>query len=216
MSGPPYVQTPVRLSDLTAEARIRNAALEGFAANGIAKTSIRDVAAAAGVSPGLVQHHFGTKAGLRDAVNAHVISLAMDTFRDLVEGGDSAGALTGIGDRVTAFVHDNATAVRYIARALLEGDAEAIKLFDALVEIALERWLAPTASDGALHRDVDFEWAAMHVVLFNLATLLFEDAINRHLPAPLFTPEQLQRWNRATTDLYRRGLYERTGSKRKR
>jgi len=51
----PTVRVPV--SDLNAAARIRNAALEGFAANGVAATSIRDVAAAAGVSPGLVQHH---------------------------------------------------------------------------------------------------------------------------------------------------------------
>jgi hypothetical protein len=40
-------------SDLTGLARIRNAALEGFARDGAAGTSLRDVAKAAGVSPGL-------------------------------------------------------------------------------------------------------------------------------------------------------------------
>ena len=87
-----YPQVPARPADLNTYARIRNAALEGFAANGVASTSIRDVAAAAGVSPGLVQHHFGTKAGLRDAVNDFVVAGALDTFRDLVRDGGSAAA----------------------------------------------------------------------------------------------------------------------------
>jgi AcrR family transcriptional regulator len=60
-------------SDLTAPARIRNAALRLFAENGVDGTSIRDIAGAAGVSPGLVQHHFKTKDAVRDAVNGYVL-----------------------------------------------------------------------------------------------------------------------------------------------
>ena len=50
--------------DLTARARIRDAAIECFARQGFA-VSVRAIAAHAGVSPGLVIHHFGSKAGLR-------------------------------------------------------------------------------------------------------------------------------------------------------
>ena len=64
------------VSDLTGLARIRNAALEGFARDGVAATSIRDVAKRAGVSPGLVQHYFQSKAALVEAVNAHVLAIA--------------------------------------------------------------------------------------------------------------------------------------------
>ena len=41
--------------------RIRNAALKSFATYGTSATSLRTVAAAAGVSVGLVQHHFATR-----------------------------------------------------------------------------------------------------------------------------------------------------------
>lgn len=41
--------------------RIRDAALKCFAAHGTAATSLRFIADTAGVSIGLVQHHFGTK-----------------------------------------------------------------------------------------------------------------------------------------------------------
>ena len=54
--------------DLTAKARIRNAALDLYAERGEDRVSMRAVAAAAGVAVGLVQHHFKTKDGLRVAV----------------------------------------------------------------------------------------------------------------------------------------------------
>ncbi len=201
-----HSHVPVRPSDLSTYARIRNAALEGFASKGVDSTSIRDVAAAAGVSPGLVQHHFGTKAGLRDAVNEYVIAVAGETFEDLIRVGEKAEVWAGMGDTVTAWVRDNAIAVRYVARALAEGDPGASRIFDVLVEIARTNWLAPLARSGALDRDVDQGWAAIHVIVFNLASVLLEPAISRQLPEPFFTPEQLQRWNAATTELYRRGL----------
>jgi hypothetical protein len=111
-----------------------------------------------------------------------------------------------MGDIVTAWVRDNTTSLRYVARALADGDPEAGKIFDALVGIAQANWLAPMAATRAFDPDTDLDWAALHVILFNLATVLLESAISRHLPEPLFTPEQLQRWNAATTELYRRGF----------
>lgn len=79
-------------SDLTTFARIRNAALAGFASDGVAATSIRDVARAAGVSPGLVQHHFPTKAALGQAVNDDVAAIAIDAFRDVPAASSAADA----------------------------------------------------------------------------------------------------------------------------
>lgn len=57
--GEPFVTG----GDLTARARIRNAALDLYAASGEDKVSMRAVAAEAGVAVGLVQHHFKTKEG---------------------------------------------------------------------------------------------------------------------------------------------------------
>jgi AcrR family transcriptional regulator len=171
----------------------------------VAATSIRDVASAAGVSPGLVQHHFGTKAGLRAAVNRYVIEVAVETFAGLVSE-DSQEAWATMGDTVTAWVRDNALGLRYLARGLSDGDADASTTFGALLEIAQEKWLEPLARSGALRPDVDRAWAAIHVFVFNLACVLFEPAISRQLPQPFFSPGQLERWNEATTALYRHAL----------
>jgi TetR/AcrR family transcriptional regulator, regulator of cefoperazone and chloramphenicol sensitivity len=200
-------------SDLTAYARIRVAALAMFADQGATATSIRDVASAAGVSPGLVQHYFGTKSGLRDAVNEHVIALARAEFEDLPTDGDPTEIQQQMGDAVTRFVRDNPTALRYVARAVADQDGPALQIFDAFVAISRTQWQR-LADHQLVRADADLEWAALHVVLFNLATVLMRDAIDRHLPAPFDLPDQLERWNQATNDLFYRGLYDPSGERR--
>jgi TetR/AcrR family transcriptional regulator, regulator of cefoperazone and chloramphenicol sensitivity len=61
--------------DRTARAAIRDEALRLFADHGPDGVTVRQIAAAAGVSPGLVLHHFGSKEGLRRAVDEHVLGL---------------------------------------------------------------------------------------------------------------------------------------------
>ena len=60
--------------DRTARAVIRDEALRLFAGRGPDAVTVRQIAAAAGVSPGLVIHHFGSKDGLREAVDQYVLA----------------------------------------------------------------------------------------------------------------------------------------------
>ena len=195
----------VRDTDLTTSARIRNAALEGFAARGVAVTSIRQVAQGAGVSAGLVQHHFGTKAGLREAVDEYVAAVAVEAFRD-VDALELADPVRELGDRVASLVRDHPTALLYVARSVAEGDEAGLALFDTFVALAREQW-GRLAEDGRLHAGVDVEWAALHIVIFNLATVSFETAISRTLGEPFASPREVERWNEATRDLFQRGLF---------
>ncbi|RFZ34875.1 HTH-type transcriptional regulator BetI [Mycobacterium marinum] len=48
-------------ADLTAKARIRNAAVARFARDGFQKVNLRAIATSAGVSEALIFHHFGSK-----------------------------------------------------------------------------------------------------------------------------------------------------------
>src|SRR5882757_1491295 len=61
----------MRSADLTASARIRDAAIDQFAQHGFA-VGLRSIAEAAGVSAALVIHHFGSKEGLRKACDDYV------------------------------------------------------------------------------------------------------------------------------------------------
>ena len=199
----------VQPSDLTAFARIRNAALELYAVQPSQATSVRDVARAAGVSPGLVQHYFPTKAALRDCVNEHVVAVATAAFTDLDASKSPPESAEELGQRITAFIRDHPTALAYVARAVIEQDDAAVGLFDAFVALAHAQW-SRLADEGFLHDDADLEWASLHIVVLNMATLLMHAAIDRHLPSPILSDEGLERWRVANTSLFRRGMYRAT------
>ena len=61
----------MRSADLTATARIRDAAIEQFGEHGFG-VGLRSIAEAAGVSAALVIHHFGSKDGLRKACDNYI------------------------------------------------------------------------------------------------------------------------------------------------
>src|SRR5262245_24798175 len=103
-------------TDATAFARVRDAALDGFAEPGVAATSIRGIARAAGVSAGTVQHHFPSKDELRAAVDDYVIRTMVAAFTAPPDAGSAADVQRQLGDRVTAVVREHSTALRYVAR----------------------------------------------------------------------------------------------------
>lgn len=194
--------------DLTAAARIRNAALEGFARDGVAATSIRDVAREANVSAGLVQHHFKTKAALEQAVNEYVVEIASEAYG----GFEGTTAITtndelfeAMGERIIKFVRDHRSALLYVIRSAARGEKAGLEIFDAflaLISTQVER----LSDEGTLRSDVDQLWTGLHVVILDLGTVLLEPAINRHLAGDFRDPSQLERWNKATTELLRRGV----------
>ena len=191
------------VDDLTTYARIRNAALELFAARGPARTTISEVASAAGVSPGLVQHHFGTKARLRDAVNEFVLTDAQSVLTDLPEDPEQRSAQFGA--RMAAIARERPFGILYFARLVSEGDEVGLAMFQALVESGVPE-LKEMEKQGQLAPGLDLEWAAMHVVMFNLASFLFEPAVTRTLGEPLVSKHGLERWNAAATQLLTRAI----------
>jgi TetR/AcrR family transcriptional regulator, regulator of cefoperazone and chloramphenicol sensitivity len=200
-------------SDLTAAARIRDAALRLFAERGVAGTSIRDVARVAGVSAGLVQHHFRSKARLRRAVEEFVTRRATESFGRPIGGDSPSESSTRIGARISAFIRENPAAFTYIGRSLLEADAAALELLDRLLVLAraqLERLVAA----GLLRPDVDLEWTALHVILIDVGAYLLEPALGRYLGESLLGEKGLKRMERATEALFLKGIYRLQGRRR--
>jgi len=193
-------------SDLTSAARIRNAALQAFAAQGVAGSSIRDVAKAAVVSPGLVQHHFRSKAGLRRAVDDFVVGRAIEVFGDPVRGTSPGEDARQLGARIAEFIRRNPAVFAYIGRSLLEGDAPGGALLERLLVLARAQ-VDQLAAEKLLRPDIDRDWAALHVILINIGAFLIEPTLRRHLGASLLSAEGLARMERATTALFLKGIY---------
>lgn len=123
--------------DLTARARIRNAALELYAARGEDKISMRTVAAEVGVTIGLIQHHFGTKEGLGQAVDDHVVSYFVDALAMAERTGTPAEVVDARDEAVQQMLRANPTVVRYINRALIEPDRRGSRLLRGIVALTV-------------------------------------------------------------------------------
>ncbi|KUI17094.1 TetR family transcriptional regulator [Mycolicibacterium acapulense] len=183
--------------------RIRDAALQCFAARGTSATSLRAVAAEAGVSLGLVQHHFETKANLIKAVDDHVLGV-MNTA--LVQRMPEAAvdSITDVGDRVTSLVADEPDVVAYVVRALTDGSSLGTQVFDSLADLGAERWEA-RRNAGLTRPDLDRTWGALNPLVLALGAWILREHIERHLPEPFDTPAQLERWSSAVNALLRGG-----------
>ena len=117
--------------DLTAKARIRNAALDLYARYGEERTSLRAVAAAAGVTLGLVQHHFKTKAGLRRGVDQLVVDYFAQTVAAVPTDGTPEEVASTRDEAVRRMLADNPPVVNYLRRVLLEPSEDQLQLLNA-------------------------------------------------------------------------------------
>jgi TetR/AcrR family transcriptional regulator, regulator of cefoperazone and chloramphenicol sensitivity len=184
--------------------RIRDAALKCFAAQGIAATSLRTVAEAAGTSIGLVQHYYGTKAALIAAVDEYVLQVIGDAVESGPLPAAPADPLTEMGRRVTTLFAENSDVVGYLGHALVEGDSIGSQIFDGLVGISTAQGEQLTER-GHARPDLDPIWSAINPLVLRLGAIILRKHIERHIPEPFTTPTQLRRWDDAVTALIREG-----------
>jgi AcrR family transcriptional regulator len=193
-------------SDRTAAARIRDAALREFAARGVAATSIRDVARAARVSPGLVQHHFRSKAGLRRTVEDFVAGRAREAFSERFDQRSVEELSSRISAKISEFIRENPDVFAYIGRSILEGDPAGVALFEGFLRLARAQ-IDRLQSTRLLRPDLDPEWTALHVVLIDLGAYLLEAGVSRFLGESLRSEPALARMEHATVQLFVQGVF---------
>jgi TetR/AcrR family transcriptional regulator, regulator of cefoperazone and chloramphenicol sensitivity len=197
--------------DLTARAVIRDQALALFAARGPDAVTVREIAAAAGVSPGLIVHHYGSKAGLRAAVDAHVAGIFDAALAGLAEQpgrflGESSVAAAGLSELMLAGLPPDSPVPAYLRRLLLSGDQVGHDLF--------RRWYDATAAvathltqAGAMLPPVDPAVRAAFLLVNDLAVLLLSDHVADVLGTDPLTPEGMPRWAAEVLSAYAHGVF---------
>jgi AcrR family transcriptional regulator len=114
--------------DLSTKARIRDAAVRRFAADGLG-APLRAIAADAGVSPGLIMHHFGSRAGLRAACDEYVLAETRSSKAEVLAPAGAPAALLS----QLAQVDGYAPLIGYVLRCLQAGDDLTRRLIDGMV-----------------------------------------------------------------------------------
>jgi AcrR family transcriptional regulator len=202
------VQEP---GDLTARATIRNCALSLFAEHGPDAVTVRQIAVEAGVSPALVLHHFGSKAGLREAVDAYAAS-SFDAVIDaggeaeLVEamqGGDSSSLAAAFAQVFPA----GSPLPAYLRRLLLSGDPAGTALFERWLE-GTEQLLEALGAAGTATASTDPRVRAAFLLANDLAVVLLRDQLHSALGFDPLSPDGIQRWGAEVTAVYAGGVWK--------
>ncbi|WP_162795774.1 TetR/AcrR family transcriptional regulator [Nonomuraea lactucae] len=162
------------MSDLTAKARIRNAAMQLFGEVGYERATTRAIAERAGVTSGLIRHHYGSKEKLLAACDERIIDLIRKLEARAEAGAGGLSPLQSIGPYR-----------QYLARALFEGRAAAV--FDHMVA-STQKWL--TLADQARSDPPDIPVRARATVqtAFALAVGMLAPHISRGLDVDITTP----------------------------
>jgi AcrR family transcriptional regulator len=188
--------------DLTAQARIRTAAIAHFAREGFQKAKLRAIATTAGVSEALIFHHFGSKDGLRRTCDEYVLHV-------LIERARTAGRATGVQELVGAYLsspEEYQLHVQYMARAIQEDAPAAGTFVDAMVEES-EAIFRAGAAAGTMRAFSDPRALAVLNLVLNLALLTMAPPLTRALGYQRLGPDVLRRIAVPSFELYTHGLF---------
>ncbi len=131
------------VDDLTAAARIRDAAIAQFGENGFG-VGVRAIAKAAGVSPGLVIHHYGSKDGLRKACDEFVAETVRETKSESLKTSDPAAWFSAIAE-----IEEYAPMMAYLVRSMQSGGDLAKVLWRTMIDNA-EQYIDEGVRAGTL------------------------------------------------------------------
>lgn len=193
--------------DLTTRARIRDAAIGLFGRDGFSRATVRAVASAAGVSPGLVIHHFGSKAALREACDEHVLSQTATQGREKTDPGSTRELIQDYLNHPDQYSDE----IAYIRRSLGDESQAGDAFFDAVVRQTQDIIRAGIEA-GAIRQVQDLRATAVVIASNSLSMLM----LGRHLSRALGTespephgigPDLLRQLTLPALDIYTNGFY---------
>ncbi|OBG63374.1 MULTISPECIES: TetR/AcrR family transcriptional regulator [unclassified Mycobacterium] len=118
----------MRSADLTAAARIRDAAIEQFGQHGFG-VGLRKIAEAAGVSAALVIHHFGSKEGLRKACEDYIADQIYNQKSEAIRSNDPATWFAQLAE-----IEEYAPLMAYVVRSMQTGGELANMMWRRMID----------------------------------------------------------------------------------
>lgn len=196
--------------DLTTRATIRNAALRLFADHGPDAASVRQIASEAGVSAALVLHHFGSKQGLRDAVDEYA-SQACDEIIEFGQQEDVAATLAegdggSIAEAFSRSFPPDSPLPAYLRRLILAGDPAGKRIFRRWYE-GTRQLLDEIQRMGIAAPSDDPDVRAAFFIVSDLAVLLLRDQLRETLGFDPMSTDGMARWANEVSVIYRDGAW---------
>jgi TetR/AcrR family transcriptional regulator, regulator of cefoperazone and chloramphenicol sensitivity len=186
--------------DLAARARIRHAAIDLFGREGFG-VGLRAIAEEAGVSLGLIRHHFGSKAGLREACDEQILEeIRLAKEEQFLDSDPAASMLNNL-----ATIEQYAPMMRYLIQSFREGGSLARQFFERMVADAVD-YTEKAVAEGVVVPSTDPAARARFITAAVLGGALLTYALDED-PDP---QRSMQRWLDQMTlpalELYTHGL----------
>ena len=146
------------VDDLTAAARIRDAAIEQFGQHGF-DVGLRAIAKGAGVSAALVIHHFGSKDGLRRACDEFIAESVRTSKSETLQNSDPASWFAQMAE-----IESFAPMMAYLVRSMQTGGDLAKSLWRTMIDNA-EQYMEEGVRAGTIKPSRDPKARAKYLAM---------------------------------------------------
>lgn len=164
--------------DRTSRARLRDAAIELVSSGGMEAVSARSVAERAGLSQGLIRHHFGSMAALVQECDAHVAAEIRRAKEEAIAQPTGFDPLASLRAEGCEYI------LGYLTARLTGDNPQLDALVDTIVADA-EGYLGQGVAAGVLRRCDDEHARASVMTVFALGALIMRRHLRRHLDVDL-------------------------------
>lgn len=176
-----------------------------FADRGYTEVTVRQIASAAGVSPALVIHHYGSKERLRAVLEERVAAFVESMLAELAmvqEEGASASVAELFADRLER----EPDLAGYVRRLLCDGGPAGAALFERLYE-ATRSGMRALEQAGVIRPSRDGRVRDAFLLSNDLAMLLLRPLISQVTGVDPLARDGLVRWSAEVFDVYTGGVF---------
>jgi AcrR family transcriptional regulator len=172
-----------------------------FASKGFDSVTVREIAKAAEVSIGLISHHFGSKDGLREAVDEYFLA----QFEEILHVDPQHRVIIQwVDDWIARHEAEAEPLFGYFRRALLDDSDWGGKIFERFYAIT-QQAITRLDAQGRIRSDVDRLWLPFLMIYLELGTTLLDPYVKRILGRSGFEPDLWRRRHRAYISLLAHG-----------
>jgi AcrR family transcriptional regulator len=172
----------IDFEERTTKARIRDAAIECIARDGLAGTTVRGIAKEADVSAGSVIHHYGSMDGLRQACDEYVLAEIRRIKTEAAERGVTYDPIESFKQQTNGL-----PVTRYLAEVVTESSPAVDTLVDEMVADAVVH-TEQMVEAGLMKPSADPRGRAVILVSMSLGNLMMRRHLKRLLGVDVTVP----------------------------
>lgn len=196
------------MRSVAAQELIRNG-VELFAERGFREVSVREITTAAGVSPGLLIHHFKSKEGFIESCIEEVFGEVL-SFKTEPNPLDLNSQLEKWKSNPEFF----RTPLRFFKVVLSSDTVYAKQLFELLLQ-GTKKVLEEGVNSGQIKKPSNMEMTNLVLTVNSLGTVILSDLIRDQLGGEFTDPKYAKEFIEANMEIYTNGVYtpQTTGEK---